>query len=186
MKEREEVDILNIFYSATGNTEKVARRIEQVLQGKGHQVETVKVGEGDIAMDILQYDLVFAGSGVYSQLPGKPLMELFTSLLRRYVKEGEIKPASPRRAGAKAVIYCTYGGVHTGSNEALPAVKYMGQLFDHLGYEIVGEWYIVGEYKTKELKNYSVSGRLGDIRGRPGEQDLNEVAQLVNGIMKVF
>ena len=38
-------------------------------------------------------------------------------------------PEGNDRAGlrkGKTVIYCTYGGTHTGINEAIPAVKYMG------------------------------------------------------------
>lgn len=179
------MNVLNLFYSATGNTEKVARRIESTVEALGHTVETIKVVANETAVDVLKHDFIFAGSGVYSQLPGKPLMDLFVTLLRGYVKQGEIKPASLRRPGAKAVIYCTYGGVHTGRNEAIPAVKYMGQLFDHLGYEIIGEWYVVGEYKTDELRSHSVNGRLGNIQGRPREEDLQEVAEMVKGVLKV-
>jgi len=176
---------LNIFFTATGNTEKVAHTIEEALIAHGHHVDTVKIETSDTEIDFLSYDFVFAGSGVYRQLPGKPLMELFSNVLGKYAKEGVIKPASPRRPGAKAVIYCTYGGVHTGINEAIAAVKYMGQLFDHLGYTIVGEWYVVGEYKSKELAKHSLHGRLGDIRGRPNEHDLREVAEKVIGILKI-
>ena len=82
------------------------------------------------------------------------------------------------------MVYCTYGGVHTGINEAIPAVKFMGQLYDHLGYTIVGEWYIVGEYKTDRLRDRSINGRLGDIRGRPNTGDLKDVAERVKGIFK--
>jgi hypothetical protein len=82
------------------------------------------------------------------------------------------------------VVYCTYGGVHTGINEAIPAVKYMGQLFDHLGYTIIGEWYIIGEYLTEPLQSHSLHGRLGDIRGRPNAQDLRNLAEKVKGILK--
>jgi len=74
--------------------------------------------------------------------------------------------------------------VHTGVNEAIPAVKFMGQLYDHLGYTIVGEWYIVGEYKTDRTQTHSTGGRLGDIRGRPNTDDLKEVAEKVRGILK--
>ena len=158
--------ILNLYYSMTGNTEKVAATIDRTLRGMGHEVESVKVTGKDAAVDILAYDWVFVGSGVYAQLPGKPLMELYRELMQGYNKSGEVKPGSPRRPAAKAVVYCTYGGVHTGINEAIPAVKYMGQLLDHLGYTIVGEWYVVGEYMG-ELSKHSTGGRLGDIRGRP-------------------
>ncbi len=74
--------------------------------------------------------------------------------------------------------------MHTGINEAIPAVKLMGQLYDHLGYTIVAEWYVVGEYKTEQFQDRSISGRLGDIRGRPSRKDLKEVAEKVKGIFK--
>jgi hypothetical protein len=60
----------------------------------------------------------------------------------------------------------------------------MGQLYDHLGYTIVGEWYVVGEYGTNNSHDRSIGGRLGDIRGRPNEQDLKEIAEKVKGIFK--
>jgi hypothetical protein len=176
--------ILNLYFSSTGNTDKVAKRIDLTLKDLGHEVETVKVA-GELDLDILAYDFVFVGSGVYSWLPGKPLMELLSKHLRRYAQAGEVKPAAPRRPGKKAVVYCTYGGGHTGMNEAVPAVKYMGQLFDHLGFEIIGEWYLVGEFLGGNLEHLSVGGRLGDIRGRPHEADLAEVAARVAGIMRV-
>ena len=177
--------VLNLYYSMTGNTEKVTERITRTVEELGLDVDTVKITGKDMQLDILEYDFVFVGSGVYAQLPGQPLMELYRGLLQDYVKRGEIKPASPRRPGARAVVYCTYGGVHTGINEALAAVKYMGQLFDHLGYTIEAEWYIVGEYLTENLRSHSVTGRLGDIRGRPNEEDLRDVAERVKGVLRI-
>ena len=177
------MNILNIYFSSTGNTAKVAKTIEQVVRKTDHKVETIKVTKG-MSLDILPYDLVFLGSGVYEWLPGKPLIDLLTKLRRRYAGNGDITPASPKISGKKAVIYCTYGGAHTGINEAVPAVKYMGQLFDHLGFDVLAEWYVVGEYHGK-LKGFSKAGRLGDIQGRPNEADLRDVAQKVEGILKV-
>ena len=177
------MNVLNLYFSSTGNTEKVASRIGETVQELGHNVETLKITRNNIEVDILHYDLVFVGSGVYGQLPGRPLMELFRRLLQKYVKSGEIKPAAPRRPMAKSVVYCTYGGAHTGINEAIPAVKYMGQLFDHLGYTIMGEWYVVGEYKTEQLRTRSTTGRLGDIRGRPSQEDLRDIGEKVKGVL---
>ena len=108
------------------------------------------------------------GSGVYQWLPGKGLQEFIAARLAHYAAAGEIKYASPRRAGKKVVVYCTYGGAHTGVNEAVPAVKFMGQLFDHLGFEIVAEWYYIGEYPAQgRMKDFSASGRLGTSRAGP-------------------
>ncbi len=179
--------ILNIYYSATGNTEKIANIITETAKKEGHDVETIKITKeaNDVDVELLDYELVFAGSGVYQWLPGKPIQELFTKLLWKYFEKGEIKPAAPRRPNKKAVIYCTYGGVHTGINEAVPAVKYMGQLFDHLGFTIIAEWYFVGEYKTEKLARFSLNGRMGNIEGRPNENDLRDVAERVKGILKV-
>jgi hypothetical protein len=177
--------VLNLYFSATGNTEKAAMRISEAVQESGREVDTLKITGKDTDIDVLDYNFVFVGSGVYGQLPGTPLIELFKELMQKYRKAGEVKPASPRRPSAYAVVYCTYGGVHTGINEAIPAVKYMGQLFDHLGYTIMAEWYIVGEYKTERLRGHSVAGRLGDIRGRPNEEDLRDVAAKVKGILQI-
>jgi multimeric flavodoxin WrbA len=175
--------ILNLYFSATGNTAKVAERITAAAEKLGHRIDTVKI-TGDNDLDLLSYDFIFVGSGVYRWLPGKGMQEFITARLDHYGGAGEIKPASPRRAGKKVAVYCTYGGAHTGVNEAVPAVKYMGQLFDHLGFEIVSEWYLVGEYHGK-YKDYSQGGRLGDIQGRPHDADLQEVAARVTGVLRV-
>ena len=84
------------------------------------------------------------------------------------------------------MVYCTYGGAHTGVNEAVPAVKFMGQLFDHLGFEIVAEWYYIGEYPAKgRMQDFSASGRLGNIAGRRHDADLDDLAERVTGVLRV-
>jgi hypothetical protein len=177
--------ILNLYFSSTGNTEKVANRITTTVEKLGHRLDTVKI-TGDTALDLLSYDFIFVGSGVYQWLPGKGLQEFITARLAYYAGLGEIKPASPRRPGKKVVVYCTYGGAHTGVNEAIPAGKFLGQLFDHLGFEIVAEWYFIGEYPGHgKMKEFSTLGRLGNITGRPTEADLADVAERVAGVMRV-
>jgi hypothetical protein len=177
------MNILNLYFSSTGNTGKVADMIAVTAKSLGHRIDTVKI-TGDTDIDLLSYDFIFVGSGVYRWLPGKGMKEFITARLDHYARLGEIKPASPRRPGKKVLVYCTYGGVHTGVNEAVPAVKFLGQLFDHLGFEIVAEWYLVGEYHGK-YKDHSVGGRLGDIQGRPHDADLKEVAARVTGVLRV-
>ena len=177
--------ILNLYYSSTGNTEKVAARIALTAANLGHEVDTVKIA-GVADVDLLPYDLVFLGSGVYQWLPGKPVQEFVAGRLAHYSGAGEIKLAAPRRPGKKGVVYCTYGGAHTGVNEAIPAVKYMGQLLDHLGIEVAAEWYFVGEYPGKgRMQEFSLGGRLGNIQGRPNDADLKDVAERVAGILRV-
>ena len=177
--------ILNLYFSSTGNTEKVAQQITATVEGLGHQIDTVKI-TGDQELDLLSYDFIFVGSGVYQWLPGKGLQEFIQKRLHYYAANGEIKFAPPRRDGKKAVVYCTYGGAHTGINEALPAGKFMGQLFDHLGFEVVSEWFFIGKYPAGgRFKDFSTLGRLGDIEDRPNDADLQEVAARVTGILRV-
>ncbi len=56
--------ILNLYFSSTGNTEKVAQQISATAAQLGHEVDTLKVS-GDQEVDLLSYDFAFIGSGVY-------------------------------------------------------------------------------------------------------------------------
>ena len=91
--------VLSIYYSTTGNTEKVANTIEETVKIQGHEIEVIKITNElkEKEVNLLNYDLIFTGSGVYQWLPGKPLQEFLTKTLRRYVKKGEVKPCAPRR-----------------------------------------------------------------------------------------
>ena len=175
--------ILNLYFTSTKNTLRIADRISTTLLSMEHHVDTVRIA-GETEVDVLAYDMVFAGSGVYAWLPGRPMQKLLERLRENYAKHGMIRPGAPR-INKKAVIYCTYGGTHTGVNEAVPAVKYMGQLFDHLGFDILDEWYFAGEYHPEKMKHMTKTGRLGDITGKPDAHDLEDVEQKVRGIMLV-
>jgi hypothetical protein len=80
-------------------------------------------------------------------------------------------------------MVCTYGGGHTGYNEVIPALKYMGQFFEHMGIRVVDEWGIVGFFRDVEDPNYNTDGRIGNITGRPDERDLAEVKGRVTGLL---
>jgi len=45
----------------------------------------------------------------------------------------------------------------------------------------MAEWHIVGQFHNKEDVN--INGRLGDIRGRPNENDLMDVENRVKGLL---
>lgn len=179
--------ILNIYCSITGNTRKIAQQIEKTLAQLGHEVLTVEVGKDtdENAIDFLAYDLIFIGSGVYSWLPPEVMNAFMKRVQQKHVKQGLVKPASPRLAGKKAVAYASYGGVHTGDAEAVITPKYLAQPLDHLGIEIVAEWLFAGEFNQDGFRQYSINGRLGNIEGRPDAGDLNRVAELVSGILRM-
>jgi hypothetical protein len=66
-------------------------------------------------------------------------------------------------------------------------VLYMGQLFEHLGFTVAGEWYTVGKFKGNEKA--SLYGKLGDIRERPNDDDLldieRKVVEVLNSIKRL-
>lgn len=181
------MNVLNVYASCTGNTRKVALQIEATVKDEGHKVTSIEVTEAlDITgLNVLDYDFVFIGAGVYAWLPPKSMIRFIEKLNKYHVKNGDIKKCSPRIAGKKAVAYCTYGGPHTGVNEAVIVPKYLAQLFDHLGFEIVAEYHFEADFQSEGFSQYSVGGRMGDITGRPNQNDLKRIHNLVKGILQV-
>ncbi len=165
---------LIIYWTHSGNTEKVAQAIRLGLEEAGIQV-TLKKPDAAVKVDYFEYDLVCVGSPSVNWHPAKPLDDFLKSKFAAYRTDGKIKPSAPKIAGKNALIFCTYSGPHTGLDEATPAGKYMGQFFEHLGFTVLGEWYILSEYHGS-VEN-STLGRMGDIRGKPTAGDLLKIKE---------
>jgi len=163
-----------VYWSKTGNTEQVARTVERTLQAEGADVSCYRIEEA-ADLDWFAYDLICLGFPPYSWSPPKPVDDWLKKKFAAYRAQGRVKTGSPEIPGKYVLIFCTYSGPHTGIDEAIPAVKYAGQFFAHLGLKVVDEWYIIGEFHGSLER--STKGRLGDIRGRPNEQDLAQVVQ---------
>ena len=163
---------LILYWSAGGNTEKTAQAIREGLESKGLSITFQKVDQ-DLEMDFFDYDLICLGFPSYQWHPPEPVDAFLKKNFRRYRDQGRVKTGAPPIPGKQALIFCTYSGPHTGLNEALPAGKYAGQFFEHLGFPVCDEWYVVGEFHGSEEK--STQGRLGDIRGRPNREDLEKI-----------
>ena len=161
-----------IYWTNTGNTERVAYAIKEGLEDAGAEVSIMKTGDaGDV--DYLDYDLVCIGFPSYEWHPPKPMTDLLKSKLVKHRKEGMVKLGAPKVPGKYALIFCTYSGPHTGIDEASPAGKYVGQFFEHIGFTVLDEWYILSEFHGWE--EGSTKGRMGDIMGKPTEDDLNKI-----------
>jgi hypothetical protein len=173
------MNALVLYDSLGGNTEKVAKRIHDTLIQGGVETELVKIKE-DMDLDLYAYDLLFLGSPVIAWGPTNPMRDFVMKKLRSYHKE-RIRPSAPLRPGKFAVSFCTYSGTHIGEDEAIPLTKWFSAFTGHLGCRIMGEWNIVGEFHNLEEPN--LHGRLGDIRGRPNEQDLLDVQNRVRGLL---
>jgi multimeric flavodoxin WrbA len=163
-----------VYWSKTGNTEKVALAIREGLEAAGAEVSLMRTEEAE-DIDFYGYDLICLGFPSYRWHPPKPVDRFLKRKFGEYHEQGRVKTRAPKVPGKNALIFCTYSGPHTGINEAIPAGKYAGQFFDHLGLTVLDEWYVVGEYHGSVEK--STLGRLGDIRGRPNADDLRKVRQ---------
>lgn len=155
---------LVLYWSATGNTMKVARAICAGLEQEGLSPVLVRVADAQ-DQELYDYDLVFLGAPSYQFLPPEPVLAFVKQKMRLHNQRGDIKLCAPARPNKAAVVFCTYSGPHTGIDEATTSGKYLSQFFAHLGFPVVAEWYVVGEYHGS--LEFSTKGKLGDIRGRP-------------------
>jgi flavorubredoxin len=175
-----DLKVLVLYWSASGNTEKVANSIRKALLQDGANPLFKKIDE-HADEELLQYDLIFLGAPSYSYQPPEPVLRFVKKKMNLHRERGDIKLGAPKIAGKTAVVFCTYSGPHTGINEVTPVGDYLGQFFEHLGFEVAAKWYVVGEFHGEEA--LSTQGRLGDIRGRPNQQDLTQVEDNVHKII---
>jgi hypothetical protein len=173
---------LIVYYSLTGNTKKVATAIEKGLRRAGLKTKVLMVSEA-FKEDYYDYDLVCFGSPVIHALPPHPVMKLMKTKFTDYRGfPSDVQLPSITIPGKYALIFTTFSGPHVGVDEALPAGKFVVQDFEHLGFKVIGEWYLVGEFKG--WKKGSTKGKLGDIRGRPNTRDLKEVEERAVRLVK--
>jgi flavodoxin len=165
---------LLIYWSKTGNTEKVANAIKQGLEERGVQV-TMKRTEEAEDIDYFDFDLVCVGAPSYSWHPPEPMTTFLKQKFNSYRQQGKIKPSAPKVLGKNALVFVTYSGPHTGIDEATPVGKDIGQYFEHIGFTIIDEWYILSEFHGS-VEN-STKGRMGDIRGKPTAKELQKIKE---------
>ena len=160
--------------SITGNTKKVAGSIGDGLVEGGFEVKSMTVQEA-ADEEFFDYDLVCFGAPSYHWHVPKPAEDFLKVKFDKYRKENRVLPCAPKIPGKNCLVFCTYSGPHTGVREAIPAGKYIGQFFEHIGFNVIDEWYILSEFIGSE--EHSTLGRMGDIRGLPNEQDLIRLRQ---------
>ena len=163
---------LVLYWSNTGNTEKVASAIKEGLEDAGVNVSLKRTTEAD-NIDYFDYDLVCVGAPSINWHPPKQVTELLLKKFTEYQKQEKIKTGAPKVPGKHALMFCTFSGPHTGLREAMPVGLYMGQFFEHIGFTVVDEWYVLSEFVGNEER--STKGRMGDIRGKPTEEELQKI-----------
>ena len=180
---KQNLKALVLYWSATGNTEKVARTIQATLEGQNISSSIMKIKEAK-EVELLEYNLVFMGTPSHMWLPAEPVQQFVKDKMKVHNKRADVKLCAPRLPNKWAAVFCTYSGPHTGEREAIPACKYMGQFYEHLCFNVMAEWMIAGEFHGRE--EHSTMGPLGDTRGRPNAEDLlkveNDVLRLIDSL----
>ena len=111
------MDAIIIYWSKTGNTEKVARAMHEGLKDAGANVSLLRVDDAE-EVDFYDYDLVCLGFPTHQWRPAKPVEKFLSSKFSAYRNQGRIEWGAPRVPGKNALVFCTYSGPHTGINEA--------------------------------------------------------------------
>lgn len=175
---------LVIYFSPGGNTKKVAGAIVRGLERRGADVKYLPLKDAD-EKDLYAYDLVCLGAPAYNFAVPAPVERYIKEQLRRAHARDRVQLRAPTLSHKWAVVFVTYAGPHTGMDEATPAGDHMAQMFRHLGFEIRGKWYTVGEFHDEGSPS-NLYGRLGDIRGRPNTHDLGVIESNASGLAFVL
>ena len=174
---------LVVYFSPGGNTLKVAQSIEKGLVSRGVNTTVVSLNESD-AIDLRDHDVVCLGAPAYNFSVPEPVLRYSKAQLRRH--RDSVHLGAPTRPGKWGIAFVTYGGPHTGIAEATPAGDHLAQMLAHLGRQVRGIWYTVGEFHGSDRTSTNTLGFLGDIRGRPNEHDLGVIEANAAGLAHVL
>ena len=146
--------------------------------------------EENTELNFYDYDLAFVGSPDISWLPTKKMMEFLRKKLQEHRLRGDILPCAPIRPGKFVICFCTFCGAHTGVNEAISITQWIAAFFEHIGYTALDKIHLAGEMRNfgqakgwineKILEKLNTSGKLGNIKGCPSEEDLIKLEKIMN------
>jgi flavodoxin len=141
------ISLLVLFSYHHNNTEKIAKVMGKVLDAQILNPWQVNMEE------LLKYDLVGFGSGIYSDKHHKLLLDLADKI--------------PQVTEKKAFIFSTSG--ITGKAKAAKDHSYLREKLQSRGYSIVDEFQCVGFNTNSFLKLFG-----GMNKGRPNAEDLKQ------------
>ena len=184
---------LVLYDTIGGNTENVAIKINDVVSKHSFNSRLVKLDE-KVEIEFYDYDLIFIGSPDVEWLPTQKMMQfLHKEKLFEHRMRGDVLPSAPVRPGRFAVCFATFCGAHNGVGEVLSVTQWLASFCEHIGYTVLDKIHIPGEMRdfgqakgwinAERLKELNTFGRLGNIIGRPNEQDLFELEERINGLL---
>lgn len=143
-----------IYYSETGNTEKVAKAIAVSLGADLKRIEEVKTD------DVSKYDLIFLGTPVHGSAPAK--------IVRRFLKE------LPNLSSKKGAAFCTMHAF--GDKKTLRIIK---ENFEAKGISFIDGFSCIG--LSRIVGNF---GPRIFNRGRPNKKDLKNAESFGKKILE--
>lgn len=141
-----------IYYSETGNTEKVAKAIAGAIAGEIKRVEEVKPDE------LIDYDLIFIGTPVHGSRPAK--------------KIGDFLDKLPQLSGKKAAAFCT---THIGGDKM--TFRIIKEKLEKRGVIFIDSFSCLGW--SRLIGNF---GPRIFNRGCPNEEDLKKAVEFAKKI----
>lgn len=146
---------LVIYYSETGNTEKVAKAIALGLGADLKKIDEIK------PEDLFEYDLICLGTPVHALGPAKPIKKFLDKL--------------PMLAGKKGAAFCTMH--HFGHHRTLRIIK---EELEAKGVEYLGGYFCKG--LSRLIGNF---GPRIFNKGRPSPKDLKEAENFGKKILSI-
>ena len=201
---------LIIYASHSGNTEKVALRIQSIFKKNGWSSDIFKVRKN--AEDILRpsinlddYDFLCVGSGINNHLPYSEIRLIIRKLQHgwdprlglppgekiTYIEEPipDTKRDDPANVhhkitlkpdSKKSAVFVTYSGAEFGPKEAVPSMQLLALDIEHLEFECIGQFCCPGKYLNHPTPRFY----HGDIRKRPNENDLLKAEMFVEEMLE--
>lgn len=146
---------LVIYYSETGNTEKIARAIAKGLGSELKRIEEIK------PEDISGYDLICLGTPVHGFAPAK--------IVKKFLEE------LPSLPGKKGAAFCTMH--NSGAKRTLKIIK---EKLEARGFSFIDSFSCRGW--SRLIGNF---GPKIFNKGRPNEEDLKEAENFGKKILEM-
>ena len=141
-----------IYYSETGNTERVAKAIAGAVAGEIKRVEETKPDE------ITDYDLIFIGTPVHGSKPSKKIEDFLDEL--------------PQLSGKKGAAFCT---THIGGDKM--TFRIIKEKLEKKGIIFIDSFSCLGW--SRLIGNF---GPRIFNRGRPNEGDLRKAVEFAKKV----
>ena len=169
--------VLIAYHSQTGNTEKVAKAMQEALSNE----DVTLLPADEVKSETFEtYDIVFLGSGVYGSLIGKSLRQL----MKRVVNLPE-----------RFVLFSTHSSV--GHDAHIKAFSKIRRSIEESNCDVIAEYNCLGENHAitperremflqtlSDKKRNEAEQHIEKLKGHPNAQDLDETKKFIIDLMK--